>query len=511
MIVVPALGQYGFIPDQPAQELPVNAFTSCLNVRFRGGSVERVGGHRQIFDDTTVEPLFVIPYQAAGKRFWIHCGTNAVFADDGTTRTDITGTAPTGTADDRWTGAVLNGVLLLNNGVDAPQYWVGDTAGNLADLTGWNAAWTCKSIGGFKNFAVAVNVTKSGTEYPHMVKWSDVADPGAVPGSWDEADATKLAGEVDLSETTDHIVDQLVLGDANLIYKERSIYAMRFVGGTQVFEFRRVPGNFGMLAKGCACVTPKGHLVLANGDLVLVDGINEPQSVVVDRLRDWLFRSQIDSTQYEKCFVVANPSMGEAWVCYPSVGSTYCDRALIWNWESNTFGLRELPNVNHAASGLLEYSAGETWNADSDPWDSDDSAWNQDEFGPTEPRLLMASNDDKIYVADSGGSFDGTAFDAYAERDGLAFDAPDDFKLMRSITPRVRAANGTTLSIRMGGSADAEAAPVFSPPVTYTVGTSRKADSFASGRFMAYRISSSGGSKWRIKSMSVDLQPMGQF
>ncbi len=509
--VIPALGQYGLIADQPAQELPINAWTDCLNVRFRGGSVERVAGHRQVFDAPTVEPLFVISYQIQGTRYWVHCGEDAIFADDGSTRTDITGTAPTGTAADRWTGAVLNGVLLLNNGVDSPQYWAGDTASNCAALPGWNAAWTCKSIGAFKNFAVAVGIAKSGTEYPHMVKWSDVADPGSVPASWDEADATKLAGELDLSETTDLIVDQLVLGDANLIYKERSIYAMRFIGGTQVFEFRRVPGSHGMLAKGCACVTPRGHVVLSNGDVVLVDGINEPQSIVSDRLRDWLFRTQIDGTQYSKCFVVANPSLNEAWICYPAVGQTHCTRALIWNWESNTFGLRELPNVNHAASGLLEYTVGNTWDVDSDAWDDDDSAWNTDEFGPTEPRLIMASSDDKLFVADAGNSFDGTPINAFAERDGLAFDAPDNFKLIRSITPRVDAASGVVLSIRAGGSGSAEVPPSYSSPVTYTVGSTRKADLFASGRFLAYRISSSGGGRWRIKSMSVDITPQGQF
>lgn len=509
MVTVPLAGQYGFVADLPPQELPVNAWSACENVRFIGGSAERVRGHSLIFTTPSVTPLHVASYQTTAKRFWVHCGTSSVFADDGTTRTNITGTAPTGTTSDRWGSAVLGGVLLLNNGVDVPTYWAG--TGTLASMTGWNTNWRCKSLAAFKNFAVAVNISKSGTNYPHMVKWSDAADPGAVPGSWDEADATKLAGELDIAETPDLIVDQLVLGDANLIYKERSIYAMRFVGGTQVFEFRRVPGSFGMLAKGCGAVTPKGHVVLANGDVVLVDGVNEPQSIVSDRVRDWLFSSQIDSTAYGLCFVAANPASSEVWICYPEVGETTCTRALVWNWDSNTFGVRELPNAYHASAGLLDYSVSTSWASDAETWADDSTLWNQDEFTPASPRLLIASSAPAIYMADAGSSFAGTAIQATLERTGLAFDAPEKVKVIRAVYPRIDAPTGTVVQIEVGGAMDAEASPTWSAPVSYTVGSTFKADSFASGRFLGVRISSNGGPKWGIRSLTLDVIPKGAF
>ena len=508
-VIIPAAGQYGFIPDQPTQELPVNAWSSVENIRFRNGCAERVEGHAPIFNTPAVTPYHVAPYQTNLKRFIVHCGLSAVYADDGTTRTNITGTAPTGTATDFWTDAVLGGVLLLNNGVDVPTYWAG--TGTLASLPGWNANWRCKSIGAFKNFAVAVGITKSGTYYPHMVKWSDAADPGAAPASWDETDATKLAGEQDIAETPDLIVDQLVLGDANLIYKERSIYAMRFIGGTQVFEFRRIPGNYGMLARGCGAVTPKGHVVLSSGDVVLVDGVNEPRSILDGRTKRWLFTSQIDSQNYTKAFVVANPSRSEVWVCYPEVGQTVCTRALIWNWESDTFGIRSLPNVTHACSGLVDYSAANSWSADTGTWDTDSSLWNQDEFTPADPRMVLATTAPALFLADAGTTFNGSGVAATLERSGLAFDAPEQVKVIRSVIPRVDAPAGTVLQISVGGAMDAETLPVWSAPVTYTVGSSYKADLFASGRFLGLRIQSTSGARWRIKSMSLDIQPQGLY
>ena len=509
VVVIPAAGQYGLVADQPAQELPVNAWTTADNMRFRGGCAERFGGHSEIFGTPAVTPLHVAPYQTASKRYWIHCGASAVYADDGTTSTNVTGTPPTGTASDRWSSASLQGVLLLNNGVDVPQYWAGIST--LAALPGWNSSWRCKSIAAFKSFAVAVNITKSGTQFPHMVKWSDAADPGAAPGSWDEADATKLAGEQDLAETTDLIVDQLVLGDANLIYKERSIYSMRLIGGTQVFEFRRLPGNFGMLTQGCAAVTPKGHVVLANGDVVLVDGINEPQSIVSDRLKTWLFASQIDSQSYSKCFVAANPSKSEAWICYPEVGQTTCTRALVWNWDSNTFGTRQLPSINHAASGLIDYSVASAWGSDTETWAEDSTLWGQDEYTPADPRLILASNDPGLYLADAGASFSGAPITATLERVGMAFDDPERVKLIRAVYLRVDAPKGTELLVSVGGAMTAEEGPLFSPPATYVVGSTYKVDTFAQGRFLALRIASVGGARWRFKSLSIDLQPMGLY
>lgn len=509
-VTIPAAGQFGLVVDQPAQELPVNAWSRVQNIRFRGGKAERVGGHASIFDTPSVTPYFLIPYQVSGYRYWIHCGTAAIYADDGTTRTNITGTAPTGTSADRWTGAVLNGALMLNNGVDDPMYWLG--TGTLATLTGWNTAWKCKSLGAYKAYAVAWNITKSGTNYPHMVKWSHAADPGTIPTSWDETDGTKDAGELDLAETTDLAVDQLLLGDANILYKERSMYSMRWIGGTQIFEFRRIPGNYGMLTRGCAAVTPKGHVVLANGDVVIHDGVTEPQSLINDRLRSWLFTTQIDSTAYEECFVVANPSKSEVWICYPEVGESICTQALIWNWDSNTFGLRDLPNVTHAASGVIDYSLADTFDSGgTETFDDDTIAFNQDEYAPTESRILMASTAPAIYIGDTGSTFADSDVSAVLERTGIAFDVPEMNKLIRAMYPRIEAPAGTDLYITFGGSMDAEVSPTWGERIPYVVGATYKADGFGGGRFLALRIESEGGPKWAMRSYSLDIVNRGLY
>ena len=209
IVTIPAVGGQGLIRDQLPQELDQSAWSDAQNIRFAEGSAWRFLGDTQVLDAPAVTPYWIGAYNTTATRYIVHAGLAAVYVDDGSTRTDITGTAPTGGVDDRWTGGTLNGVLILNNGVDKPQYWGGNVANNLATLTNWDANHLCAVMRPYRNYLVALDVTKSGTRYPHMVKWSSPAEPGTVPASWDEADPATDAGEVDLAETSDLMVDCL--------------------------------------------------------------------------------------------------------------------------------------------------------------------------------------------------------------------------------------------------------------------------------------------------------------
>lgn len=506
---IPTLGQYGLVMDQAAQEIPDNAFSSIANVRFRDGMAERVSGHVQVFDTPSVTPYWIAPYGTATARYWIHSGIANTYADDGTTRTDITGSAFTGAVDDRFTGGAFNGLFIINNGIDQPKYWDGNTANNLATLTAWDSNWRVKFLRPFKNYLIYGSPTKSGTANPHTVGWSAAADPGTLPTTYDPASTTTDAGDVPIGDTPDQIVDGLALGEVFLVYKEASIHRMEYVGGQFVFSVKRLPGNFGMLARGCGAITPKGHLVLGNGDIFLCDGVNEPQSILTGRMKRTFFTSELDSEYSTRSFVVSNPSRNEVWVCYPPVGETTCTRALIWNWVDNTIGMRDLPSANYAASGLLNYDVGMTFDDDDGTYDDAYGAYNQDDFAPNDHRLIFAAS--KIYLADSSNYFDTTAISMRLERTGLAFGDPDTFKTMKALTPRLIGPEGTEVSVQFGGSPSAEIATTWRDPVTYTIGqSSPKVYDFVSGRFLAYRISSSSAQGVSLKSIDIEFEFTGK-
>ena len=509
IVTIPSAGQFGLVKDQPPHELAVNAWSSAENVRFRDNCIERIEGETQIYDTPAVTPYWVTPYSTTAKRYIAHFGLAAAYVDDGTTRTDITGTAPTGAVDDRWTGGSFNGFLIANNGVDKPFSWDGNTANNLTTLSAWNANHRAAVIRPFKNYLVALDVTKSGTRYPHMVKVSSAADPGALPASWDETNPSVDTYENDLAETPDLLVDALPLGGSLIIYKERSMYSMTYIGGQYIWQFNRLPGESGMLARGCAVNTPLGHVVLTAGDLVLHAG-QEPQSIVDGKVRRWLFNS-INTTYYTRSFVVSNPARNEVWVCFPSGTASACNKALIWNWKTNTFTTRTLNNATYGCNGQVVYSTDLFWSGDSGSWDSDVSSWDQTSIPPSEARLVLCTTEPKLVMTDSGSTLAGTSFTASAEKLGNSFDDPSNVKLVRSVIPRVDGTNGQTLYIQVGATMDPETSYTWSDPVSYVIGTDYKADTFASGRFIGIRIYSTDAFSWRVRSFDLDVTKRGRY
>lgn len=508
IITVPNAGAVGVLADQMPHELPINAWSTAQNMRFRDGYAERFGGMKTVFTAPSVTPYWLAPYVTTTARFWVHAGLTAVYVDDGTTRTDITGTAPTGAIDDRWTGGSLNGVLVLNNEKDVPQYWGGNVASNLASLSGWNANWRAKSLRPFKNYLVGVGITKSGTAYPHMVKWSDAADPGTIPASWNEADPTTDAGEVDLAETGDLMVDQMVLGDANILYKERSMYSMRYIGGQFIFAFQRLPGDVGALARGCIANTPAGHVVLTPGDVIVHNG-QGPKSILTARMRRWLF-AQMDATNYKRSFLVSNLRRNEVWVCFPYGGSSVCNGALVWNFADDTLAVRDLPSITCGDFGLFNDQSLESWASDSESWKTDATLWSESGFDPSDGRMVLGSSSG-IYVADAGATEAGADFTALIERVNLSLDDPYSVKTVRAVYPRIEGPTGATLTVEVGATMDVEVAPTWSSPVTYTIGSTRKADAFATGRFLSLRIKSTSSFAWRLKSLDLDVIKRGAY
>jgi hypothetical protein len=506
VVTIPSVG-LGIISDEQPQELPDGAWSTGLNVRFKDGYAQRISGHTSVLTAPSAAAYHVARYNIGGN--WIHCTLAAAFADNGTTKTEITGSALTGGADDKFTSCILGGVFVLNNGKDLPQYWGGDTGANLAALTGWDANHKCKAMRAFKNYLIALNITKTATNYGSMVKWSDVAAAGTIPTVWTAA-ADNDAGEVDLAETPDSIVDALPLGDSLIVYKTSSMYGMQYIGGNDIWRFSRLPGTSGMLSQNCAVEIPSGHVVLTASDLIVHNGTGV-QSIVDSKMRRWLF-SSIDSTNYTRAFITANHAQHEVWVCFPSSLSTVCNRALIWNYKENNFTVRELPSVTAGDMGPVPpLASGDKWSEDTTgTWNTDTTTWDMIDISNVDKKLVMSSTASKVYVMDDSSTFDGTAYTATLERTGIAFGKPDRVKWIRSILPRIDAGTGTVVNFQLGATSDVEVGTTWGSTYTYTVGSTYKLDVGETGRFLGLRIINSTA-PFRLKSLDIDYVELGAW
>lgn len=509
---ISGLGDIGVISDAMDGEIPENAFSDALNFRFGGGFAERFLGSAGVFGGATVAPYGLMFYSSA-LPYWIYMGLTKIYAVNGTTHTNLTRQTAavdvdyTATAANVWTGGVIGGIAVVNNQTDDPQFWAGDTANNFDLVTAWPATTKCKAMRVYKNYLIALNVTKGSTNYPHMVKWSHTADPGAMPASWDHTDPTKDAGETDLADSQSVIIDGLALGDNFIIYKERAYYSMEYIGAPFIFRFKKIYDGMGILSRNCVCETPYGHVVLGQGDMYIHNG-DKPTSLITDIVRTRIF-NQMDSDNYVRSFVVANHKKNEVWACYPTTGSLVCNRAVVWNWQQKTITFRELQNFTCGNTGAIESSISGAWSADPDLWSEDTTTWAQNDTPAGEQRCIFGASDSVLHLVDQQSKFNGTTITGYIERTGLSFGDPSISKLIKGMRIHADGADGLTVTVRIGAAKSESGGISWGSNINYTIGQNDLACSSVAGRFIAYRITTTIALK--LRTVEFEYQYKSQY
>lgn len=344
----------GVVRDTPPHKLNDAAFSDGENIRFGDEGAEALTNDIETFSSAGFSPLWLQFFPPITAPLWVYASLTEVWVVENTTHTEITRVSGdyTAVAEERWQSAILNGIGVFNNSVDIPQAWNPIDSGTpLIDLPNWDSNRRAKCIRSFKNFLIALNMTDSGVNRPYRILWSDSADAGTVPGSWDSTDPTTDSREFDLAETSDYLVDQLPLGDVNIVYKENSVWGMQYIGPPFYFRFWKILSKNGLLHRDCVANVPFGHAVVTQDDIILHSGqVENFKSILTKSQRRWLF-SAIDPSSFYNSFLVADPQKGELYFCFPELGSTYATMALIWNWRDKNIGFRTLLSIPFAATG----------------------------------------------------------------------------------------------------------------------------------------------------------------
>jgi len=512
-VTVTQTGQYGVIKDLSRHELPINAWTDASNIRFLDGNAQQVLGYKELYPSAVVVPFHVAPLNVLGVPTWIYAGDHKVYTvANGPVHSNITRQAAGVDVDytatrNSWTSCLLGGIPILNDGVDLPQQWL--LTGKMTALSAWPATYTTSVMRVYKNSLIALNITKAGINYPFMVKWSHPADPGTVPVTWDPSDATKDAGEYDIADGYDKIVDGFVLRDSFMIYKQSSIWRMDYIGGPFVYRFQKVLGSSGALSRNCIVELDGRHFVLTSNDCILHDG-QTSVSVLDKQTRRFLFQ-EIDQSYSDRCFVFVNKLYNEVVVCYPSLGNALCNKAMVWNTVDKTVTFREMPNLNHASSGAVDDSSNSTWASDSEAWSADTTAWDGSASSLNLSLSVMASDSQKLYLLDSGTTFDGVQPAAYLEKAGVSFGMPGQIKQISLITPRIFGTAGETVMVSIGTSNDPYATPVYNDPVPFTIGVDVHVSDFVSGRYLSVKFANGTAASWRLDSYDIDIRSAGKY
>jgi len=538
-IDVNKLGDYGIIKDLDADHLPPNAWTDGENVRFRHGHVARIPGEQVVYDGASVAPYWVLPIQTASTLQLLYGGLTAAASFDGTshtTRTRSVGGAYSASADLLWNGGVFNGIPIINNGSDVPQFWATIGSGTLADLTNWPSTHRAQILVPFGSFMVALNLTISSVEYPHRVLWSHSADPGTIPSSWDITDATKDAGERDVTDVNSGIiVGAKELAGQLFIYKGQAVWSMRYIGGQEIFGFRQVFNSFGAINNHCIVEVPRTtgrgrstgrppeHFVATGDDLVIHDGTSVRS--IIDKKWQQYLQTALDGDNWNRSFVVTNSKEDEIWFCFPEQGQSSCSRVIIWNYEDDTISTRELPGFSYGIETFIddEGNIGQAWADDSDSWNTDGTIWNDSVFNANTRGVLMCAPAATDFVqVDATSQFQGNDYSSYVERSGIALIGYDrqgqpqidynSIKLVTRVWPKV--VSDASVTVKVLAQEGPESPIVYSAGFTFTPGIGQRfvdIDPPLAGRLLGIRFESNSGTSWELHGYKYDIELLGEF
>jgi hypothetical protein len=531
------LGSVGIVSDAHPYDLPPQALSAGVNIRFDHGKVSRAPVPRRIFEFAGHDPgfMFSIPPIASGAEQLVTVAKDfsKIYSVVGATQSDVThSTAVANDTGEPYTATFLGNVAYLNRRSFVPlSLSVSDLT--FQELANWDSTWRTAILRSYKDFLVALNVTKGAVENPAMVKWSDATLYNAVPGSWDATDPTVLAGETTLTDMRGAIIDGLPLQDSFIVYGENEVWSMSYVGGTFIFDFRRRFDDVGILNTNCAVEVDGQHYVFDAFDLYKHDGTSK-QSVAHDRVKDFVFGGLIKELRH-LAFVAHNPKLNEVLFCYPSsdrfttaIPTTGCNRAAVYNYRNDTWTYYDLPNVT--AHTLATLATGITWAA-SDPiaWADMGGTWGGASDG--EDRHLMFSSvgdstagltASRIYGLDliEGGRLtkpvEAEAVKLpYGERIGVDLDESGtpirSYKSLLAIYPQLSlSSDGTQVYFSFGANDVAGQDPVWDTYQSFQPTTMDKLDTRVAGRYLGWRFKLSGDGDFGFSGFDADVSIRGQ-
>lgn len=495
----------GVVSDVPNWTAPPDAFTQADNALFRLGMAERAPSTVKIYDPPTVGPYHLKNLQVGGVNFWIYIGATAAYAVQTSVHTDITHASgqQSVTTVRKLSLGTLNGVPFFNNTLDEPMYWDGDPGTNFLDLPGWTATETCEFMVAHRFHLFAFGISGPGGDFPNQVKWSDAANPGNVPSSWTAA-ASNEAGDNVLSDTPGELIAAANLRGSLMIYKTGSTHIADYVGGAEIFAFKTLFVESGALTAHSVVDINGQHFVVTDGDIILTDG-QAVRSIAQNRRKRFLF-NQLDQDNYENLFAVYHRQQNEVWLCFPTAGNNFCNRAMVYNVANDAWGDRELPLIAHAAPGIINDTApDETWDSDSEVWDADLTEWNRQNYSLATEELVLAEPTTPELLEVGRGT---ESLTTVVARHDLDFGEPERNKFCKRVHVRIDGASSIDFTVRVGykmATGDA---------TTWTTSTTINSDSgfvnvLALGKFISVEITTTTTLPFKITGIDLEAEMRG--
>jgi hypothetical protein len=233
-----------------------------------------------------------------------------------------------------WDFEQFGDVLLAANGIDKIQAWTVDTSTAFADLAA--AAPVAKYVAVIRDFVVAANLDLGVN--PNKVQWSNIADEtNWTSGATSQSDYQLIPDGGNITGITG--------GEFGIIFLERSIVRMSYIGSPFFFQFDTISRNLGCKYGGSVTQYGQTSYFLSADGFYSCDG----QSIVPigNEKVDRYFYDNVDLNKADKITVAIDPIRKLVVWNYPTVSNTRS--LLIYNWQLQRWSQAET-TVDYIAS-----------------------------------------------------------------------------------------------------------------------------------------------------------------
>ena len=283
---------------------------------------------------------------------------------------------------------------------------------------------------------------------------------------------------------------------------------MNFVGTPFIFSFKLLSPTIGLLSKEAVAEFEGGHFFMGNSDFYVCNG-QTVTPLLSNRLRRTVY-DELNGDNYEKCFVAADYVRNEMMACYPAGSSTVANKALIWNWKDNTFSFRDLPDTSHINSGIVEITAGATWDASSETWDADSDPWGATNYDNVAKNIVFADvTNTKIFRDSKGNKKDTETMSAYIERSGYDLGDPQAVKFVSAVYPQIEVSGNNAVNVYVGRQMSTEGGITWEGPVEFNPNSQSKVSCRISGKYFGIKVESTTDIDWKLHGLAFEVTPRG--
>lgn len=234
-----------------------------------------------------------------------------------------------------WAFSQFADFLIATNGTDPVQYFDTTASTAFADLAG--SPPKASIVGTVRDFVVLGDVTDASGNHPYRVQWSGLANATKWPTPLTQDARASQSGYQDCYSDYGKVQFIAEGEEFGLIFQERGIVRMSYVGGDVVFSFFTFERKRGLAArKGAAQIGDQVYFL--SGDGFYATNGQDVRPIGYGVVNRWFLSACADLSKV-RC--AADASTQCVYWSFPSTASGVCDRVIVYNFAENQWSYAE--------------------------------------------------------------------------------------------------------------------------------------------------------------------------